>query len=288
MASSFAEGLFKSLRSGLEKSEGGQKIGPLDLLELQLKQKQMEESERKRKEDIETANLRQAELSRLASQVSPEQLSISEQLGFKFPQTGTQQLFEQTLGPLAAFQKQQVSIGSQAQKRLDTITHKYNSNSSVKKYEESKGFSQEIRDLVNSGNPIAANALPRFLAKGTNEVGNLAAHDVAPYGGSAALSQKVKASFQMASRGTLTQDNARFMLELADILEKSNDRNLDRLSRKMAQQFKNKDTDEETIYKHLNPLGIFRYKFKYKNGSIHFHSPYDQVPADAKLIGGGE
>lgn len=106
---SFLGELFKTIGSGISE-RGKQKGGALDILELMLKQKQMESLEEQRKDISSKRALEKAELERLSSLVTPAQQEFAQQLGFNLPSTTTQQEFEKVLGPLGALQRTQTFI----------------------------------------------------------------------------------------------------------------------------------------------------------------------------------
>lgn len=103
--------------------------------------------------------------------------------------------------------------------KMDLVT-KFNADPGVRKIEQSIDAANTIRELANSGNPIAANAIPTYMARASGEVGNLSEADKAPFGGSRAILERLQAAFSQASTGQMTEDNRRFVNGLTDLMEK--------------------------------------------------------------------
>lgn len=141
-------------------------------------------------------------------------------------------------------------------KEKTDIVNKFNSDAGVRKIQSSMDAANNVRELVNSGNPIAANAIPTYMARASGEVGNLSEADKRPFGGSQAILNRLEASLKQMSTGTLTQQNAKFVLDLADKMENSATNNLDRRAKDVSGQY-GKASDflkSDEIYKTLRPI----------------------------------
>lgn len=140
-------------------------------------------------------------------------------------------------------------------KEKTDIVNKFNADSGVKKIQSSIDASNNIRELANSGNPIAANAIPTFMARASGEVGNLSEADKRPFGGSQAILARMEASLQQMATGELTESNRNFVNELVDIMEKRAQGNLDRRAKELSSQYSNASDylDNEDIYQALRP-----------------------------------
>lgn len=141
------------------------------------------------------------------------------------------------------------------QKEKTDIIGKFNSDSGVKKIDSSIDAAANIRELATSGNPIAANAIPTYMARASGEVGNLSEADKRPFGGSQAIFARLEAALKQATTGKLTADNQKFILQLADTMEKRAVANKDRRAREWALQYgkANDYLDPNDLYDTLRP-----------------------------------
>lgn len=112
-------------------------------------------------------------------------------------------------------------------KRLDSIQTGFNKDKIVQKADERIQSAITIRDMVN-GNPITQEAARTFAARASGEVGALSDQDRAAYGGSKALISRINQFAQQAATGELTEENRKFMIQLADLFEKSAKRDIDK------------------------------------------------------------
>lgn len=120
--------------------------------------------------------------------------------------------------------------------KIDVLT-KFNGDSGVKKIDSSIDAANTIRGLVSSGNPIAAASVPTFMARASGEVGNLSEADKAPFGGSRALLSRLEAAVKQQATGKLTTENAQFITQLADIMERRATENKVRRAEQWAKQY---------------------------------------------------
>lgn len=151
------------------------------------------------------------------------------------------------------------------------VVDKFNADASVKKSQQMIDGANVIKDLVFSDNPIAAGAIPTFMARASGEVGNLSEADKAPFGGSRAILAKLEAAAYQASKGKLSPDNARFITELANIMEKRGNENIVLLAKKRSGQYSRASDflNEEDIFFTLVP----DYN---KENNIEFRQSQDQ------------
>lgn len=117
------------------------------------------------------------------------------------------------------------------------MVDRFNADVSVKKAQQSIDAANTIRGLVDSNNPIAAAAVPTFMARASGEVGNLSEEDKRPFGGSRAILSRMAQAANQAMNGRLTQENAQFITELASIMEKRAAQNINNLGRTRAKQY---------------------------------------------------
>lgn len=136
-----------------------------------------------------------------------------------------------------------------------SILNRFNADPSVKKAQQSIDAANTIRGLVDSNNPIAAAAVPTFMARASGEVGNLSEADKRPFGGSQAILSKLQAAVTQASSGQLTAENAQFIKQLAGIMESRAKSNIDSLAKQRSKQYSaaSEFLKEGDIYSVLQP-----------------------------------
>jgi len=145
------------------------------------------------------------------------------------------------------------------QERMDnnrrTLIDKFNADPSTKKSQQSLDAAGDIRDLANSGNPIAAAAIPTYSARMSGEVGNLSEADKAPFGGSQAIMERVNKALNEWANGQLTPHNKTFILGLTKIIQKRAGEKMDSLARLRARQYSKMQNygEEDEIYNSLRP-----------------------------------
>jgi len=140
-------------------------------------------------------------------------------------------------------------------KERTVIVDKFNADASVKKAQQAIDFSNNIVEFATSDNPIAAAAIPTFMARASGEVGNLSEADKAPFGGSRAIISRLEASATQAANGKLTEENKKFITQLAQIMQDRSKENIKDLAKKRSKQY-SKASDflsENDIYSSLNP-----------------------------------
>jgi len=135
------------------------------------------------------------------------------------------------------------------------IVGKFTGDQAVKKYQQSLDAAGDIRSLAESGNPIAAAAIPTYSARMSGEVGNLSEADKRPFGGSQATLQRLDAALTQMSTGRLTADNRKFIIGLTDIIAKRSNEKMDALAKTRAKQygFNNPYFDESDIFQAMRP-----------------------------------
>lgn len=141
--------------------------------------------------------------------------------------------------------------------KTDIVT-KFNTDPGVRKIQTSIDAASNVRELALSGNPIAANAIPTYMARASGEVGNLSEADKRPFGGSQAILNRLQASLQQMANGQLTEDNRKFVLDLADTMESSATSNLDRRAKQVSGQYGQASDflKPDEIYNTLRPIDV--------------------------------
>ena len=139
------------------------------------------------------------------------------------------------------------------------IVEKFNADPSIRKAEEMVQAAGIVKDLVNSGNPISAGSVPTFMARLSGEVGNLSEADKAPFGGSRAVVERVRAAVQQQATGQLTEENAKFLLELSGTIEQAAMKKKESIARLRAKQYSksSKFYKEQEVFEALAPYSSF-------------------------------
>jgi hypothetical protein len=139
----------------------------------------------------------------------------------------------------------------------ERIINKFNQSNGVVRINQSIDAAKTIRELANSGNPIAASAIPTYMARASGEVGNLSEPDKAPFGGSRAILRRMEAAFEEASSGGMSDANRQFINELSDLMEQTANANKNERARELSSQYgKSSDyLDKKQIYEFLRPEG---------------------------------
>mgnify|MGYP001614723155 CR=1 FL=1 len=147
------------------------------------------------------------------------------------------------------------TLSLQKDRVQQSIVDKFNADTVVRKQSQSIAAASSVRELVNSDNPIAASAIPTYMARASGEVGNLSEPDKAPFGGSQAILSRLEAALTQKATGRLTQDNAQFLIQLSDVMEQSAIRNMDRIAQERAGQYSktSKSLNKNDIYNMLRP-----------------------------------
>jgi len=112
-------------------------------------------------------------------------------------------------------------------------------NQELLKVREEVNVASQVREMAELGklNPIAAANLGSRLARANGEKGVLTDKDVDRHGGSQALADKIARYVKRAEEGTLTDEDARFSIEMADMLERSARQKETQVSEHFVRQF---------------------------------------------------
>jgi hypothetical protein len=177
----------------------------------------------------------------LESKAAQDQaMSLMGSLGIKYDPKKISNLSAETLGSKNFTAGLRKSVNNLSEKRLeateaerfnkwtekreDDLTKaidKFNADKEVVRANNMISGAKIARDMVASGNPIAAASIPNFLARASGEVGALTEADKEPFGGTRAIVERSKQAAKQMIDGTLTEANKQFVLDLADVYEKS-------------------------------------------------------------------
>ena len=104
------------------------------------------------------------------------------------------------------------------------------------------------------GNPITQEAAKTFAARASGEVGALSDQDRASFGGSKAIVARINQVMEQATTGKLSDENKKFMKELADKFENAGRRDLkSRLDMYSAQASKRLGQSPKDIAEIIRP-----------------------------------
>ena len=138
--------------------------------------------------------------------------------------------------------------------KIKNLQDSFNKDKQVVKAEERMASARTMRDFLTENNPIGAEAAKRFAARASGEVGTLTDQDVSVFGGSRAVLDRLQQSAQELATGTLTENNKKFMNQLANTFEKAGQRDLqDRLDIYAKQGTKRTKMSEGEVKETIRP-----------------------------------
>jgi hypothetical protein len=138
--------------------------------------------------------------------------------------------------------------------KIVRLQESFNKDKQVIKAEERMASARTMRDFLTDNNPIGAEAAKRFAARASGEVGTLTDQDVSVFGGSGAVLDRLQQAAQELATGTLTENNKKFMNQLADTFEKAGQRDLqDRLNIYAKQGTKRTKLSEDEVKETIRP-----------------------------------
>jgi hypothetical protein len=144
---------------------------------------------------------------------------------------------------------------------LTRIVNAFNADPTVRKVEQMDNFANLITDAANSDNPVAHASLETLMARASGEVGNLSEADKRPFGGSRALSEKIKQYFSELYSGKKTPQNIGFVKQLAETFQKAGKRKKASLARERATQYskanKSRGWTPQYVFETLAPFDSF-------------------------------
>lgn len=117
------------------------------------------------------------------------------------------------------------------------IVDSYQKDKVVQKSNEMMSGADTAISLANSDNPIGHKSLTNFLARASGEVGALTEADKAPFGGSMAITSRIKQVMSDYATGKLTPENKAFVIDLAKTMGKTAKRNLAKRAMDLSQKY---------------------------------------------------
>jgi len=120
-------------------------------------------------------------------------------------------------------------------KKLDNLKEagkefqtKFLQDSLIKKYQTIDGEINKASDMIelaSKGNPISSETIKQIMPRLAGEVGNLTAQEQQAYGGSSAIKSRLEQIAKRWAKGTITDENIKYLREITDSFSKSNKRN---------------------------------------------------------------
>jgi hypothetical protein len=145
--------------------------------------------------------------------------------------------------------------------KIKNLQDSFNKDKQVVKAEERMASARTMRDFLSENNPIGAEAAKRFAARASGEVGTLTDQDVSVFGGSRAVLDRLQQAAQELATGTLTENNKKFMNQLANTFEKAGQRDLqDRLDIYAKQGTKRTKMSEGEVKETIRPDLVLQQK----------------------------
>ena len=158
--------------------------------------------------------------------------------------------------------------------KVKNLQDSFNKDKQVIKAEERMASARTMRDFLSENNPIGAEAAKRFAARASGEVGTLTDQDVSVFGGSRALLDRLEQTAQQLATGTLTENNRKFMSQLANTFEKAGQRDLqDRLNVYAKQGTKRTKMSEDEVKETIRPDLVLQQKEQSKQVVKKQYSP---------------
>lgn len=147
--------------------------------------------------------------------------------------------------------------GTKAQRNVGNIGKiqtDFNKDKLVIKAEEGLKAAHDAEDLLETDNPITAEAVKTSLARLSGEVGVLTDRDVARFGGSKAAIARINQSVKQMYDGKLTEENKAFMKQILQVFKARREEELDERAKLHAQQGgKRLGVDEQEAYDYIRP-----------------------------------
>lgn len=125
----------------------------------------------------------------------------------------------------------------QDERQMGQVVDRFQKDQVVQKANNAIASGNQVVELITSGNPIAASAIPTYMARASGEVGNLSEADKRPFGGSQSIISRLEQSFNQAAVGRLSKENADFVKQLASTMQKVAIRNKQERARAYAHSY---------------------------------------------------
>jgi len=118
-----------------------------------------------------------------------------------------------------------------------SLPDKFNNDKQVALELKKMDAATMVRDIVTSNTPIEAASIPTFMARLSGEVGNLSEADKRPFGGTRAIQGRLEQFQNELTRGTLTEENKKYVLDIVDTIERAAGKNLKRRAGILSKQY---------------------------------------------------
>ena len=119
----------------------------------------------------------------------------------------------------------------------ERIINRVNSDKPMKDNYNMYQSTNRVKSILELGNPIGDASVTTFMAKASGEVGALSEADKRPYGGSQAFNAKFQQAALNYAKGTLTDENRQFLMQLADTMGSKAQSNMKQRATQMSKQY---------------------------------------------------
>lgn len=156
-----------------------------------------------------------------------------------------------------------------ADKFATHVIDKYNGDKSVIKSVQAEDAANQIQSLLSSGNDVAYQSIPTYMARLSGEVGNLSEADKRPFGGSQALNQRFKQAYESSANGKMTPENIKFISDLTERIKAKSGENKITRAKQYADQYGNSRSgvNPEQVFGYLAPGADYHKVGAAKNSS---------------------
>lgn len=120
--------------------------------------------------------------------------------------------------------------------KMERPIKQFNSDKVVQKSQDRLASAEAAQYVLQSGNPIGDEAVKTFLARASGEVGTLTDQDAARFGGSKALTSRLKAVAEQYNTGMLTDENRNYLMQLTETFKKSAQNAVEKRADNLANQ----------------------------------------------------
>lgn len=160
--------------------------------------------------------------------------------------------------------------GKESDKFATHVIDKFNGDKAVQKTAQTEDAANNVLELLSSGNPIAYQSIPTYMARLSGEVGNLSEADKKPFGGSQALNDRFQQAFESAKDGKLTPENIKFVGDLVTKLKGKAVENRENTARRYSDQYggSRAGVSPEGVFKYLAPGSDYKKPSGFKAGDV--------------------
>lgn len=139
--------------------------------------------------------------------------------------------------------------GEEGEKKLTNELNNFRKDDVVKVADQQINAARVAADMLANPNPIMSEAVKTQLARAVGEKGALSEGDIARLGSSKQITEKLEQIWETyAVSGSLSDDNRRYLQEIADVLGNTGKKNKELRAREFAGQRGFGSFDQEQLY----------------------------------------